>query len=423
MSKITINPDDVTDLKSPLYRYDGGKVVRILPETSADQVKYANGQNGETVKSDIESSIASAQSTASTALSNAASAYNKAANAESAAGSAQTSANQALSVANQAKSQAETALTEIAGVEEDLETAQAEIVTAKTQADKGVSDAASANTKAQQAIDEKVSKSGDTMTGNLTIKPVNATIQPVLSLVRNINWADYTSFSSSLCAIKFKFADKDFSSLNIQHRPDAGLERWYISFLKEDGTPYSDISLGINTNKNNRRFMIIDTPELSDVSNTVTTCSWINQKFGTSASLTALADIDETVEDYVETLEIKKQKAIAQINAEAQQAIYSGFPYEIDGQEYFISYSLFDQANLNSDAVMAMSQPVDEAMSFRCMDETGNTVWLDVLPSVVLAIHKYGVSYRDMIRRAADEKKARIMTATSEDEIQAIYAE
>lgn len=164
-------------------------------------------------------------------------------------------------------------------------------------------------------------------------------------------------------------------------------------------------------------------PPTSDNTTSIATTYFVNQKLGSAASLAALATLDASDPNYVETLEIKKQKAVAQVNADAQAAIYGGFPYEIDGQDYIIGYSLFDQTNLNSDAVVAAGNP-GKTMSFRCMDETGQTVWLDVPTETVLAIQKYGtVSHRDAVRKAADEKKARIMAAADETELQAIIAE
>lgn len=71
MSKITINPQDVQDLKTPLYRQDeAGNVYRLLPETTADQVDIG-GQKLDTKISSIDSNIASAQSMASSAQSTA----------------------------------------------------------------------------------------------------------------------------------------------------------------------------------------------------------------------------------------------------------------------------------------------------------------------------------------------------------------
>lgn len=172
-----------------------------------------------------------------------------------------------------------------------------------------------------------------------------------------------------------------------------------------------------------RTWAEVPTPPLSHNITSIATTQWVNQKLGTGASVAALSALDESDPNYVETLEIKKLKAIAQINAEAQQAIYMGFSYEIGGQEYRIGYGFNDQCNLNGDAIIAMQNP-GKVMPFRCMNEEGQTVWLDVPAETVLAIQEYGiVSHRDVIRKAADEKKARIMAAETEAEINAIVME
>lgn len=150
---------------------------------------------------------------------------------------------------------------------------------------------------------------------------------------------------------------------------------------------------------------------------------YLNSRLGTGASVASISMLDMLDDDYVETLEEQKQAALFKLNQEAQQAIYAGFLFEIDGQEYRIDYSLFDQTNLQSDAILAMQNP-GKIMAFRCIDENGQVVWLDISAETILAIQKYGViSHRDVIRRAIDEKKARIMSAADEAEIQAILAE
>lgn len=151
--------------------------------------------------------------------------------------------------------------------------------------------------------------------------------------------------------------------------------------------------------------------------------NYLNSRLGTGASLAALAALDESDETYVETIEIKKQKACTLINAEAQQVIYAGFPYEINGQEYHIGYSFFDQQNLASRALVAAQNP-GMTISLPCIDENGQNVWLDVPTETVTAIHKYGlVSHTDAILKACNEKKTRIMAAETEEEIKAIYME
>lgn len=263
-----------------------------------------------------------------------------------------------------------------------------------------------------------VNKSGDTMTGPLVIEQTGSDSHFFIikrpDLEKGVN---PSGTAISYIAIKDK-NDQDLAW--IRHYALAnGQYRLEQQVMK--GNTSVNFTMGIGSD--NAIWTSIPNPKASSNKNEIATTSWTNSKLGTGASLTALVNIDETSEDYVETLEIKKQKAIAQINADIAQAIYAGFPYEIDGVEYLIGYSLFDQNNLNGDAVLAAQNP-GKVMSFRCMDETGNTVWLDIPTETVLDIHKYGiVSHRDMIRKEADEKKALVMAAQNDEQLQAIMAE
>lgn len=264
-----------------------------------------------------------------------------------------------------------------------------------------------------------VNKSGDTMTGPLIVERTGENLQFFIIRRPDIEkGVNPSGTKTSYIAVKDK---NDAYLMYIRHYVlSDGQCRLEMQLTKSDGV-VAGFTMGIGSN--NATWTSIPNPKASSNTNEIATTSWTNSKLGTGASLTALVNIDETSEDYIETLEIKKQKAIAQINADIAQAIYAGFPYEIDGVEYLIGYSLFDQNNLNGDAVLAAQNP-GKVMSFRCMDETGNTVWLDVPTETVLDIQKYGiVSHRDMIRKEADEKKALVMAAENDEQLQAIMAE
>ena len=99
MANITINPEDTADIKTPLYglcNKDGATIYRLLPETSADQVKMANGENIEIKIANINADLNFASNAANTAIANAANAQNE-------ANSAKTTANNAIAIANLAK--------------------------------------------------------------------------------------------------------------------------------------------------------------------------------------------------------------------------------------------------------------------------------------------------------------------------------
>ena len=135
---------------------------------------------------------------------------------------------------------------------------------------------------------------------------------------------------------------------------------------------------------------------------------WVNVLTGatiSAASLMGLSpqevvipELGENNEDEPVDLDMMRQAALAQINEDARQAIYAGFPYKINGGEYHIRYNLIDQANLNGDTILAMHNP-NELMPFCCEDETGHMVWLDITAETMLNIHRHGIiSHRNRIR-------------------------
>lgn len=93
--QIIINPADVVDLKTPLYKKDKDDetVYRLLPETTADQVKTADGANVEAKITTLQTGLYSASTKADTALANSEAAQNG-------VNTANTNANYAVSVAN-----------------------------------------------------------------------------------------------------------------------------------------------------------------------------------------------------------------------------------------------------------------------------------------------------------------------------------
>lgn len=149
---------------------------------------------------------------------------------------------------------------------------------------------------------------------------------------------------------------------------------------------------------------------------------YVNSRLGTGASLTALATANPLDEGYVETIEIKREKAIATINARVQAALYSGFVYEIDDAEYRFGSSIFDQQNLADLAILALRNP-DQTLALPCQDDGGEDIELEVPASVVLDVHQFWASYKQVALSEARGKKARLMKAATESAIEAILAE
>lgn len=263
-----------------------------------------------------------------------------------------------------------------------------------------------------------VAKSGDTMTGTLSmLKPFscqlnNNEIVKYKALNIDINviptGAHATArlqdvYDKNNVALMQQYFRREMvtgcMALLVKINQPNNVAGWFNYKVYSDGTSFAEYPSPYPMQKNEQ----------------VVNCGYLNNALGTGASLTALASIDEIAENYVETLEIKKQKAIVKINAEVQQSIYSGFNYNIDGKEYHIDYSLFDQVNLANLSIVA-SQNINEIIPFRCTDTKGNVVWLNVLGKVVVDIHKYGiVQHQNTIRMKADNLKTKIMRYSVEE--------
>lgn len=261
---------------------------------------------------------------------------------------------------------------------------------------------------------------GGTITGSITIIDNNPNIFLEISNDNQKAPPD----NGDVDAYAARIRDKNHSSvahLRYQHYP-AGNRQWLFQLMSEGAGGWRNLIF--NVEPDGYSTLSLPThPNLTENGAAIVDAYWVNSKLGAGASVATLAMIDEDGDNYVETFETRRQKAIAQINGEAQQAIYAGFAYEINGQDYFIGYSLFDQQNLANRAIIAAQYP-GETMTFPCMDETGHNVWLNIPTETVLAIHKFGLlSHTDQIRQAADAKKTQIMAAETDEQLQAILAE
>lgn len=164
MPKITINPEELEDFKTNLYEYKGNVPVRrILAHTSADQVQFANKKNAETVVTELDTLIATAQSTANSANLKAETAQTTATSAQNTASAAQTAASNAASVANSANTKAEAAQTAASS-------ATSIANTAKTSAE-----GATATANAAQSLAESVQTTANT--ANTTANAVKAAVE------------------------------------------------------------------------------------------------------------------------------------------------------------------------------------------------------------------------------------------------------
>lgn len=85
MPNITINPDEVVDLKTPLYKKAGETVYRLLPETTADQTLTASGETVEARLAGLNTAITAAKAQADKGVADAGIAVTKATEARTAA--------------------------------------------------------------------------------------------------------------------------------------------------------------------------------------------------------------------------------------------------------------------------------------------------------------------------------------------------
>lgn len=266
-----------------------------------------------------------------------------------------------------------------------------------------------------------VNKAGDTMSGELVIKSALPTVTLQQTKTKNtwqqgnnavhylpLLWGDGTQLGNIHTMYRTS-SDNNAIGLYLTLISAKGVSRTFSFSIADDG---------LST-------IFIDTPLLSSYDNRVATTSWVNQKLGTGASVAsmALANIDESAEDYVETFDKRKYKAILQLDADASTAIKSGFRYEINGEEYLFGYGIFEQQNLADLAIVAMHTPADETLLLPCKNDTGHDVELEVSPKVVLDVHKFAYGNKAFILSDVRKKKARMMAAENDEQLQAIIAE
>lgn len=275
--------------------------------------------------------------------------------------------------------------------------------------------AANANTKAQNALDTRVNKAGDGLTGSLVFARNSGAI-----IVSQNSDADRDDYYNATFYTDISFRDKNNKPIGALTNLCNATETYvHLVCYTGSGVP---CAFGLTLPKDGNPFILGYEPPLTAVGREMVSASFLNKKLGSGASLAALANLAEPAEDYVETLETKKLEACAKLNTEASQAIYAGFPVEIDYGVYHIPYSLFDQINL-ADLAFLASRHSEESFILPCRTLSGNEVNLEVLSDTVIAVWEQGVHYKNEVLLAAREKKARIMAATTEEEIEAIYKE
>lgn len=255
-------------------------------------------------------------------------------------------------------------------------------------------------------------KTGGTLTGSLVIE----NDLPVLAL-RNNRISQGTPDTESQSCGSFVIQDKNAKTVGAIY-----YNSYYSSLIlvasPNENQNYVFSICGIN----NVGVILGPTQLTTDIDGRALACqAYVRAKLGTGTSTVSLTSLDETSEDYVETTEITQQKYIAQINSEVQQTIYNGFPYEIDGKQYIIPSSLFDQQNLNSMCISAINHP-DNKYSLVVTDmEDGSNIMKEVTASQIIDIQNAGVIFRESILKDAFEKKEKIKSVDSEEEMKKIY--
>lgn len=134
-----------------------------------------------------------------------------------------------------------------------------------------------------------------------------------------------------------------------------------------------------------------------------------------------LSTIPELPEGEAQSLEAVKQDYISRLNQEATQAICAGFPYEINGEEYHISYNLLDQINLNDNATIALGDS-ESRFDVSVTDSEGERLTLRVSARIIQDIHKYAViSHKNPILADLRSRINKIRFADSVEKITEIY--
>ena len=261
-----------------------------------------------------------------------------------------------------------------------------------------------------------VNKAGDTMTG-----PLNFVFNKTEAgnLYKSLVYDRENLPASRQSITIFDIRDKNDKLLRTQYIAqfsDGNVD--FQDYFYGKGNTYVQVVMRYNLNSNKFTYCI---PQPDNASNGVeaVTSAWVNSKLGSAASLIALATLDETAENYVETFETRKLKAIAQLNAEAQQAIYAGFEYEINGQPYMFGYSIFDQINLQNKAILALHN-IQDSIQLSCNNQEGYQEQLTLTPAQILDIFKFAENYKQGILNAVGEKRNRILSAKTDNQLNAI---
>lgn len=256
-----------------------------------------------------------------------------------------------------------------------------------------------------------VKKAGDTLTGDLIFEHTQANNHAVIVKHKT---DVYTQSPPSVLGSYLVFYDKDGvldGYLGREHLAN-GRSQLAMWVKGENGKVFE---AKIRSDPDGTGAFYI--PEYGEESNAyvAATRHWVEQKLGSTASLDALVSFDDEVETFVS----RQQKAIAQINDEAQQAIYAGFIYCMTTGNYYISYSLFDQINLQDLAIRAIGNNDFFTINVHTSkDDTISTlVEISVSARTIIAIHKAGLEHKMKILKEANKIKKEIMACKTEEQL------
>lgn len=377
MANIIINPADVIDFETPLYRQDNdnNKVYKLLPETKASQVKTVSGANVETELNALRTGTSNAASAANIAMDKADSAY--------------------LSLV-----QVNNALANKAGTE----TATSSANGLMSAADKVKLNGIEAGAQVNPDLSGYVQKVGATMTGDLAIN----NLAPAINFLRNGFTYGNTYGSNFYEAVNFKDANGLLMArLEYLHDIYKGNYLNLVAYRYTDPAnpatkQETKITLGIDSLGN----VHSTAPAPADASNntTMATTAWTRARIAAATGQAATAFSTGMDNPGIMTLDLNENPSCAwsasmitpdmrnaanmALKNSVSEAIFAGFSYELNSEEYFFTYDLYDQQNIADNAILAITDP-ESVVAIYARNEYGKMIKTTISSTEAKNLHRY----------------------------------
>lgn len=167
----------------------------------------------------------------------------------------------------------------------------------------------------------------------------------------------------------------------------------------------------------------VQTPAAASNTFHVPNTNWVRTRIvgatGKASSTFSLLDESGGFETAGEIRADYYEDALGSVNDYCSQLIFAGFGYEVNGEDYYFSYDIFDQQNFSDASIRALAG--DNVIEIVAKDSGGFPAVASFTSQEFMDLHKYAVNeHRNVFLKIAAQRKQQIWQATGKYEIETL---